>query len=142
MNPVRLTGAQIDTLALVRAVQASPVSIVGTSSAAPTTAITIPSVEYPGGTYRVEVYAPFLTIGTTFLDIELWVDGAFSQSLSGHMAASINRPGVTFNSFVAMVFGNHALLVRGFVDAGTGTFGAGAGTTGVAPNAYAAVYPA
>lgn len=140
--PIRLTGAQIDTLAIVRATIAAPVSIVGTSSAAPTTAITIPGAYYEGGTYNVEVYAPFLTIGTTFLDIELWVDGAFSQSLSGHMAASINRPGTSFNSYVGLSTGSHAMLVRGFVDAGTGTFGAGAGTTGVAPNAFAAVYPA
>ncbi len=140
--PIKLTGNQIDSLAITRAVIATPVSVVGTSSAAPTTCITIPNAFYEGGTYNVEVYAPFLTVGTTNLDIELWVDGVFSASLSGHMAASINRPGVSFNSYVALVNGNHALLVRGFVDAGTGTFGAGAGTTGVAPNAFAAVYPA
>src|SRR5207247_2285110 len=114
----------------------------GTSSAAPTTAITVPSFPVEGGTYKVEVYAPFLTIGTTNLDVELWVDGAFNVSLSGHMAASIPRPGVTFSNYVALVNGNHTLLVRGFVDAGTGVFGAGAGTTGVAPNAYCAVFPA
>ena len=137
-----MTGVQIDTLAIVRATLTAPVNITGASSAAPTTAITVPSADYPGGQYEVRVYAPFLTVGTTNLDIELWVDGAFSSSMSGHMAASIARPGTTFTTLVTLTPGGHSFLVRGFVDAGTGVFGAGAGTTGVAPNAFAAVYPA
>jgi hypothetical protein len=137
-----MTGAQIDGLAITRAVIVAPVNIVGTSSAAPTTAITVAGGFFEGGTYNVEVYAPFLTVGTTNLDIELWIDGVFSQSLSGHMAASIPRPGVSFNAYVALGNGSHSFLIRGFVDAGTGVFGAGAGTTGVAPNAYCAVFPA
>ena len=139
---VRMTGAQIDTLAITRVAISAEISVVGTSSAAPTTCLTLPAAFFEGGTYRVEVYAPYLTVGTTNLSIELWVDGAFSQSLSGLMAASINRPGTTFNSFVALVNGTHALLVRGFVDAGTGKFGANNGATGNAPNGYAAVYAA
>jgi hypothetical protein len=139
---IRLTGSQIDTLAIARVAIATEVNVVGTSSASPTTCLTIPNALYEGGDYLVQVYAPYLTIGTTFLDIELWVDGAFSKSLSGHMAASINRPGATFQSYVALGNGNHPLLVRGFVDAGTGKFGANNGATGNAPNAFAAVYPA
>jgi hypothetical protein len=142
VSPIRLTGASIDTLAISRVAVAAPVNVTATSSATPGTVATIPAFSCEGGTYLVLVYAPFLTIGTTNLDVELWVDGAFQQSLSGHMAASIPRPGTTFGAPVALGNGNHALLVRAFVDAGTGVFGAGAGTTGVAPNAWAAVYPA
>ena len=142
MSPVRLTGASIDTLAIARVAISSEISVTGASSAAPTTCLTLPANYYENGTYLVVVYAPYLTVGTTNLDIELWLDGAFQQSLSGHMAASIPRPGVTFGTYLALGTGNHAILVRGFVDAGTGKFGANNGATGNAPNAFAAVYPA
>jgi hypothetical protein len=139
--PIRTTGQSIDALALAVAAIATEVSVVGTSSAAPTTCMTLGPFFVEGGNYRVEVYTPYLTIGTTNIDIELWVDGAFNQSMSGHLAASVARPGSTFSAVVALGNGNHTLLVRGFVDAGTGKFGANNGATGNAPNALARVLP-
>lgn len=139
--PIRGEGKDYDTPDVARATVTAEVSVTAQSSAAGDTCMTIGPAEFEGGNYYVDVFAPYLTLGTTNLDVELWVDGVFSQSLSGHMAAAVTRPGCTLRGRVALTAGVHTLTVKAFVDAGTGKFGAGAGTTGVAPNALGRVYP-
>jgi hypothetical protein len=93
------------------------------------------------GPYWVEVFTPYLTKGTTNLDIELFdgasaAAGTFLQSLTGHMvASSILGAGSTLVALVTLTAGAHNMTVTGFVDAGTGKFGAGTGATGAAPPA-------
>ena len=135
--PVELSGRNIDTLDFASAQIAADVSITATSSATGNTCITTGAFTIENaGTYYVEVYAPYLTIGTTNLDVELWDGSTLVSSMSGHMAASIPRPGATFGVRTSLAQGGHNLTVKAFVDAGTGHFGAGSGATGNAPNAY------
>lgn len=141
--PVRARGIDLDTFDLASATIAAEVSITATSSATGNTCITTGAfnVENPGSFY-VEVYAPYLTIGTTNLDVELWDGSTFVSSMSGHMAASVARPGATFSVKTALAAGAHNLTVKAFVDAATGKFGANNGATGNAPNAWLRVRPA
>jgi hypothetical protein len=142
MGVTRLTGQNLDNLALVTTVKTSETSVTATSSATGDTCMTLGPFSVNGGNYFVVLYAPYLTLGTTNLDVELWVDGAFSQTLSGHMAAGVTRPGTVMVARVNLGEGNHTLLVKAFVDAGTGKYGANNGATGNAPNALGFVIPA
>lgn len=131
-------------MSLARTTITSNVSLTATSSATGTVAVTLgPFTVENAGTYRVHVYTPSLVKGTTNVDLELWEGtpgtGTLLTTLSGHLVASA-IPYVA-DVFVALAAGNHTLKVAGFVDAGTGTFTAGVGTTGNFPNAYAVVYP-
>jgi hypothetical protein len=147
--PVLLSGKNIDSLDLVRATLTTEASITATSSATGNTCITTGkfSVEN-GGNYYVEVFTPYLTKGTTNLDVELFdgataAAGTFLQSLSGHMTASATLgQGVVLCALVSLIAGSHNLTVTGFVDAGTGKFGAGTGATGQPPPAVIRVRPA
>lgn len=126
-----------------RVALAAEVAITATTSATGNTCITTGAISIGnGGDYLIEVSAPYLTIGTTNLDVELWDGATLLTSLSGHLAASVARPGVFMRTFQALAVGGHNLTVKAFVDAGTGKFGAGAGTTGLAPNAWLTVSPA
>jgi hypothetical protein len=134
--PVELSGRNIDTLDFASAQIATEVSVTATSSATGDTCITTgPFNIENGGTYYVEVYAPYLTIGSTNLDVELWDGATLISSMSGHMAASMARPGGSFGVRTRLATGGHNLTVKAFVDAGTGKFGANSGATGSAPNA-------
>lgn len=139
--PVQFTGQNIDNLALATATITSEVSVTATSSATGNTCMTLGPFICNGGNYGVFIDVPYLTLGTTNLDVELWLDAAFNQSLTGHMAASIARPGAMLFARLALAPGNHTLVVKAFVDAGTGKFGANNGATGNAPNAVAFVLP-
>ena len=142
--PVRGRGVDLDTMSLARTAISASVTLSATSSATGNVAITLGpfTCENPG-TYRVHVYTPSLVKGTTNVDLELWEGtpgtGTLITTLSGHLAASAT-PFVS-DVFVNLAAGSHTLKVAGFVDAGSGTFTAGAGTTGNPPNAYAVVYP-
>jgi hypothetical protein len=145
--PIRLTGVSLDALDLVYATITAPVNITATSSATGTTAISSGAftVDHTDN-YYVEVFTPRLTIGTTNLDLELWdgtTSGTFLSTLTGHMTATtaIGQP-VNMRVRVNLTAGGHTMLVAGFVDAGTGIFGAGAGTTGNQPAAFIRVRPA
>lgn len=142
MPPPILTGTVIDNLAIATATVTADVSVTATSSATGNTCMTIGPFLVNGGNYGVIVDVPYLTIGTTNLDVELWLDGAFNQSLTGHMAASIPRPGaMLFARLTGLSNANHTLVVKAFVDGGTGHFGANNGATGNAPNAVGFVLP-
>jgi len=140
--PVRFRGIDGDTYNVARAVITASVNLVGTSSAGATTAITTGAftVDNPG-TFEVVVFTPQLTRGTTNLDIELWDGATLLTSLTGHYTAAVPILPVTMLALVTLAAGGHNLAVKGFVDAGTGVFGAGNGATGNAPNAFITVQP-
>jgi hypothetical protein len=132
----------MDTFNVAQASINANVNLVGTSSAGATTAISTGpfTVENPGQ-FLVTVFTPSLTRGTTNLDIELWDGATFLTSLTGHYVAAVPLLAVTMRALVTLLLGNHNLAVKGFVDAGTGVFGAGSGATGQPPNAFITVQP-
>lgn len=141
--PVRGRGIDLDIYHNARVAIATEVSVTATSSATGNTCISTGQFTLDHeGNYHVYVYVPYLTIGSTNLDVELWDGATFLQSLTGHMAASVARPGVHMDTTLFLLSGNHNLTVKAFVDAGTGKFGANNGATGNAPNAYLVVGPA
>src|SRR5438445_13537241 len=100
---VRARGIDLDTIYNARATIAAEVSVTATTSATGNTCLTTGAFTVENaGTYLVTVYTPYLTIGTTNLDVELWDGTTFLSSLSGHMAASVARPGSTFSVFAAL----------------------------------------
>src|SRR5258707_7573995 len=129
---VRGRGVDLDTMTVASAAIATEASITATTSATGNTCITTGafSVEN-GGNFVVEVFTPYLTKGTTNLDIELFdgasaAAGTFVQTLTGHMiASSILGAGITLVALVNLTTGAHNMTVTGFVDAGTGKFRAG-----------------
>lgn len=142
------TGQNIGSLDIAFGSATSDVSITATSSATGNTCVSTGpfSIVNPGN-YWVKVWVPYLTIGTTNLDVELFQgsssSGTFLTSLSGHMTASQSRGvGAAFAVRLNLAVGTNNLTVTAFVDAGTGHFGAGNGATGNAPNAYIRVISA
>ncbi len=140
--PVRARGIDLDTYNVASASIAASVNITGTSSATGTTVLTTGAftVDNPG-TFLVTVFTPTLTRGTTNLDLELWDGATLLTTLMAHTAAVVPVLPVTMRALVTLAAGGHNLSVKGFVDAGTGVFGAGAGTTGNPPNAFITVQP-
>jgi len=136
-------GIDLDTFYNARVSIAAEVAVTATTSATGNSCITTGafSVEN-GGTYEITVFTPYLTKGTTNIDVELWDSATLLTSLTGHMAASVAVPGVTIKTFQTLAAGGHNLAVKAFVDAGTGKFGANNGATGNAPNAWLLVQPA
>ena len=141
--PVLLSGRNIDTLDLAAASITTEASITATSSATGNTCISTGKFTVEnGGNYYVDVFTPYLTKGTTNLDVELFdgasaAAGTFLQSLSGHMtASSVLGQGIVMIAKVSLIAGTHNMTVTAFVDAGTGKFGAGTGATGQPPPAF------
>lgn len=141
--PVLLSGRNIDTLDLAAASITTEASITATSSATGNTCISTGKFTVEnGGNYYVEVFTPYITKGTTNIDVELFdgataAAGTFLQTLSGHLAASVViGAGIVYCAKVSLIAGSHNMTVTAFVDGGTGKFGAGAGTTGNAPPAF------
>jgi hypothetical protein len=137
----RFTGAHIANLAIASQNISTEVSITATSSATGNTCMTIGPFAVDGGQYVFEWYTPYLTKGTTNLDVELFEGTTLLSTLSGHMTASVLMPGVTGRAVVTLAQGNHTLKITAFVDGGTGKFGANNGATGNAPNAWTMIYP-
>lgn len=133
---MRLTGREIANLAVTSAQVTSNQTTTATSSATATALMTLPNAFYEGGTYLVWLDAPGITKGTTNINIEIWVDGVFSSSLTGVVTVSTVVPGQVITGQVTLSAGNHVITLRGFVDAGTGTLVAGAGGTGQTPPAF------
>src|SRR5574340_819992 len=122
---IALAGERISGFAVARGTATSNQTTTATSS----------------GTYKVELFCSSITKGTTNFDGELWVDGVFNQSITGHLAANTGSP-TYYSCFVILNPGVHTLTLRGFVDAGTGTLNAGTGATGQVPIATFQVTPA
>jgi hypothetical protein len=147
--PIELIGANISNMDIAAASITVEASITATSSATGNTCISTGVFGVQNtGPYYVEIWTPYLTKGTTNLDIELFegasaATGTLLQTLSGHMtASSVLGQGVCLVAKPTLTAGAHNLTVTGFVDAGTGKFGAGAGTTGNAPPAFIHVFSA
>ena len=140
--PIRGRGIDLDTMSIAQASISASVNITATSSATGTVVLStgVFSVDNPGN-FQVIVFTPQLTRGTTNLDIELKDGTTFLTSLTGHYTAAVPILPVTMQAIIALALGTHTLNVTGFVDAGTGVFGAGAGTTGNPPNATITVRP-
>ncbi len=139
----RLDGSSITGLDIADASITTEASITATSSATGNLCISTGSFAVPfTGNFWVEVFTPYLTKGTTNLDVELFsgasaAAGTFLQTLTGHMTASdILGACPHLVARVALAAGTAQLTVTAFVDGGTGKFGAGAGTTGTPPPAW------
>jgi hypothetical protein len=143
--PIHFRGIDGDTYDLATASSATTTNIVATSSATGTVVLTLgPFNVENGGTFAFEMFLPSLTKGTTNVDLELWDGtpgtGTLLTTLTGHLAANIASPGF-YVVYVTLATGTHTLKVAGFVDAGTGVFNGGAGTTGALPAVRARVRP-
>lgn len=140
--PVYESGLNIANFDVAYASITAEVSITATTSATGNTCISIPASIQNEGNYYVMVYTPYLTIGTTNLDVELYDSTTFKQALSGHLTASTVHPGGFMTAKLYLSKGDHALAVTAFVDGGTGKFGAGDGATTHNAPAYARVFAA
>lgn len=143
--PVRARGIDLDTFSVAEVQAATNTTISATTSATGTVCLTLGpfTVDNPG-TFYVEIFTPSLVKGTTNVDLELWEGtpgtGTLLTTITGHLVAN-ETPGY-WGVRVALAAGSHTLKVAGFVDAGSGTFTGGAGTTGAFPNSWARVRPA
>jgi len=140
--PIQLEGNVIEHLDFAAASITTEASITATTSATGNLCIQTPifGITNPGD-YYVEVFTPYITKGTTNIDVELFdgasaAAGTFLVTLTGHMTASAVLGGV-LNPIarVTLAAGSHQMTVTAFVDAGTGKFGAGTGATGQPPPA-------
>src|SRR5690348_18044327 len=116
MSTIALAGERFSQFEVLRVAVSASVNTTATSSGTATQLIG-GTAQFAGGTYILQLFAINLVKGTTNLDVELWVDGVFNQSLSGHLAANTATP-----TFLRAAFslnpGVHTISVRGFVDAG------------------------
>jgi hypothetical protein len=140
--PIQIVGSEIASLDVISASITTEASITATSSATGNTCISTGVFGIVNaGNYWVSVFTPYLTKGTTNLDVELFEgsssSGTFLQTLTGHMTASdILGSCPTLTARLSLSNGAHNLTVTAFVDGGTGKFGAGTGATGNAPPAW------
>ena len=141
--PIQVVGNEISNMDIAAASITTEASITATTSATGNTCISTGQFGVAnGGSFYVEVFTPYLTKGTTNLDVELFegataAAGTFLQSLSGHMtASSVLGQGIMLIAKVTLAAGAHNMTVTAFVDGGTGKFGAGTGATGAAPPAF------
>jgi len=139
--PVRGRGVDLDTMSVFEVQISSSVTISATTSATGTVVLNSGSFTLDGPkTLYLEAFTPVLVKGTTNVSLEWWLDGApgtgtlltvANTLLTGNVAPYYNVTRVSLTN------GNHTLRLAGFVDAGTGTFTAGAGTpTATNPNAW------
>ena len=144
--PIRGRGIDLDTLYLAETQASTNTTLNATTSATGNVALTLGPFNVEGpGTFYVEVFTPSLVKGTTNVSLELWLDGApgtgtVLTTLTGLLTANATP----CNSIVrvSLTNGNHTLRVAGFVDAGSGTFTGGVGTTGTFPNSWARIWRA
>ena len=140
--PIQVEGNVIEHLDFAAASITSEASITATTSATGDTCIStgVFGIANPGD-YYVEVFTPYLTKGTTNLDVELFdgataAAGTFLTTLTGHMTADVALgSGIYLSARVTLAAGAHQMTVTAFVDGGTGKFGAGTGATGQPPAA-------
>lgn len=135
--PISVQAGELGGVSIATAVITSNQTTTATSSGTATALATIGPVGCYGVTYIAELWAVAITKGTTNISVELWLDGAFNQSILPLSVNATNPNPILLRSQINLTDGAHTLTWRAFVDAGTGTLVAGAGTTGVAPNAVA-----
>ena len=142
MSPVAFVGEKLAGFAIAQTILTANATTTATTSGTATNLLALPRAGFEGGNYRVFLWAVAITKGTTNVSVELWVDGAFGQSALPLSVNAVNPNPILLTNLVFLNPGSHLLEYKGFVDAGTGTLVAGAGTTGVAPNAVGFVIPA
>src|SRR5258706_3507163 len=132
--PIEIQARQIAGFDFAAASITTEASITATGSATGDTCISTGRFGLENaGDYYVEVFSPYLTKGSTNLDIELFegataATGTFLQTLTGHMIAStILGAGWSTSVKVTLAAGGHQLTATGFGDAGAGKVGAGTG---------------
>lgn len=103
-------------------------NITGTTSGAPTTVVTAPAITFDGAPVIVEFQAAWYKIGTTSINVGLYLDGTYQGRL-GFAQAAFTPAGLSA-ARVTPSAGSHTYSVRAFVDAGTGEVGADASLPG------------
>ena len=102
------------------------VSVTATSSATPNDVVSSGAVTYTGEKVLIEGYFAHLTRGTTNIYVDLWDDATRLAQMSGNSyTATIN--GVSVANRRTPSAASHTYKFRAYVDAGTGTVGAGPG---------------
>src|SRR5574340_738095 len=97
--PVQYSGQFISNLDIVFASIATEASITATSSATGNTCITTGAFTIQNeGNYYVEVFTPYITKGTTNIDVEMWDGATLITTVTGHLAASVAIPGFYFST--------------------------------------------
>ena len=142
MSPVALVGEKLAGQAIASTVLTANVTTTAASSGTATNLLALPRAGFEGGTYRGFLCAQAITKGTTSINVELWVDSAFNQTVVNASVATGTGNPFFWVGIVALNPGSHLLEFKGFVDAGTGTLVAGTGATGAASNAIGFVIPA
>jgi len=135
--PISVQNTEIGGIQIGFSLITASTTTTATSSGTATALATVGPVGCYGVNYIAELWAVAITKGTTSISVELWVDGVFNQSILPVSLNATNPNPILLRSQLALTDGAHTITWRGFVDAGTGTLVAGAGTTGVAPNAFA-----
>lgn len=105
----------------------SDVNCTATTEGTANTVVTASTVEFDGKPVLVEFYAYYINKGTTNLSLWLYQDGS-SIGRIGYSEAG--RDPAFLVKRLSPSRGAHTYSVRGSVDAGTGTVGAGAGGNG------------
>lgn len=139
MSPVAFVGEKLAGFAIAQTILTANATTTATTSGTATNLLALPRAGFEGGNYRVFLWAVAITKGTTNISVELWVDGVFNQSILPLSVNATNPAPILLRSVFTPSDGVHTVTWRAFVDAGTGTLVAGAGTTGVAPNAVASL---
>lgn len=128
-------GYQLDYVATT-----TSVSVTATTSATATTILTGTSQAYDGSAIIVTFYSPGLTIGTNTINVNLY-DGSTELGIlvsgnPGAASSSFRWPCCVSSPPFTPTVATHQYIIRAYVDAGTGTVGAGAGTLGLKYPAY------
>lgn len=137
--PINVQSSELGGVSIATVAITANVTTTATSSGTATALATVGPVGLYGVPYVAELWAVAITKGTTTISVELWVDGVFNQSILPLSVNATNPAPILLRSVFTPTDGSHTVTWRAFVDAGTGTLVAGAGTTGVAPNAVASL---
>lgn len=110
------------------------VSITATTAATANTIVTASAITFDGTTtVWVNFGCPFMVRGTTYINVHLW-DGSTDLGQIGYWAPSTGHAPAGMRRRITPSAASHTFSIRAFVDAGTGTIGADAGTGPTTPN--------
>ena len=110
----------------------SSVNITGTTSGSPTTGVTGNAITYDGATpIRFEFFSNSVAIGTTNINVGFYEDGSYVSNL-GVINTTYYIPWSASHRRTPTA-GSHTGSIRAWVNAGTGSIGAGTGSGSNAP---------
>jgi hypothetical protein len=115
----------------------SPVTVTATTSATADTVVSSGAVTYDGTAVYVDFYAARIQKGTTNISLVLY-DGATELGYLGTYSNANDGSPSPIRKLTPSA-GSHTYQVKAFVDAGSGTVSAGAGTSGVFMPAFCRV---